>query len=323
MATAELPEDATTEDIQKFVDQVAEDREGEQSDEKADAQRIAEENNKPTEEVTATETESGDGETAKADTGNSEGQAEWLDDDLKAEVVAAYGIDEKDLADFTSREELDRALRFFDRSAMDAGRKALAEGEETKTRARDERGQFQKKEPESGPTDGQYKAGLSEIWDGDAKGELEAEFTRLRDQFGLRLDDLESQLAEATDQAKGQRFDVAVDAMGHADLFGKTGKENSKQLQRREDLLVASEAQQIGLERLGRKVGPGQYESLVNRVANMVFSVELGKKALKARTHKISKQADGRMGGGDTKPTDVPESARDEAERLYKEIDGP
>lgn len=323
MAT-DLKDDATHDEIVAFAEeaakQVEEDRKGDEPEEKGDAQKIAEDHDEPVTERETAETDSGSDDTAESgeESGDSEEQAQdWLDDDLKAEV-AAYGIDEKELADFTSREEVERALRFFDKQALEAGRKALAEGD--KEKSRDEQGRFAKKEPEpepkSEPKEGQYEIGL----DKDAYDEdLIGEFTKLRDHYESRFDNLEARFTEAAARAEEQHFDGLVDSLGHADLFGKTGKENAKQLQRRQDLLVAVKAQQIGLETLGREVDLDK--SLVNRVARMVFAEDLGKKELKARTRKVSKQSDGRMGGGATKAHDAKEPLMDEMERLYKELE--
>ena len=105
--SVELKDDATHDDIQAAVDQIVKDREGEEPKEKGDAQKIAEERDQPTGDMTA-ETNSGSDDTAdKGEEAGDSGDRAWFDDDLKTEV-AAYGIDEKELADFTSREELDR-----------------------------------------------------------------------------------------------------------------------------------------------------------------------------------------------------------------------
>ncbi|MHC4766917.1 MAG: hypothetical protein ACYTF2_17645, partial [Planctomycetota bacterium] len=194
-----------------------------------------------------------------------------------------------------------------------AGRKAMAD-----EKARDEQGRFAKKEPEESeePKEGRYEIGLDkDVYDEELVGEL----TRMRDHYESRLDALETRDAERDAQAEEQRFDGLVDTLGHADLFGKSGKETKKEHQRREDLFVAVKAQQIGLEQLGRPTGLDA--SLINRVARMVFAEELGKKDLKARTRKISKQADKRQGGGATRPSDPPETRREEARRLYKELE--
>jgi hypothetical protein len=323
MAT-ELNAESTHEDIQEYVDKivsdVAVDRAGEDD---TDSQKVASDSDKPTGDMTA-ETDSGsddtaEGESTEGEKTGSDDQSNWLDDDLKAEV-AAYGIDEKELADFTSREELERALRFFDRSAMEAGRKALAEGEdENAGNARDEQGRFKKQdvdEEEPEGKDGQYEIGLDkDVYDEDVVNE----FTRMRDHYDSRLEALESRLYEADARAEEQLFDSIVDALGHTDLFGKAGKESAKQLQHRQDLHIAVKAQQIGLQSLGRPTDLD--ESLVGRVTRMVFAEDLGKKDLISKTRKISKQADKRQGGSATRATDPPETVREEMRRLYKELD--
>jgi len=350
MSTAELNENSTAEDIQAHVEQVvqevAEERAGEQ---KSDAQITSEHANtkQPAQQETPAETNSGSepaeveadqGEdTAEVedqgeDTGDTPEGQEWLTDDVKAEA-AAYGIDESEIADFASREELDRALRLFDKSALEAGRKAMAESEAegAKGSARNDKGQFTKKEdapaaddqvPDVGKVDGKYEF----TWDQDVvEDEIVGEFTRMRDHYESRLQALDSRLnaseerfLEADARAEERHFDNLVDALGHADLFGKTDKETAKQLERREDLLVAVKAQQIGLSQLGR---PTELtESLINRVTRMVFAEELGKKDLKTRTRKISRQSNGRQGGGATRPQDPREDPRDEADRRYMEL---
>ena len=311
--TTELTAESTHEDITSAVEAIIKDRQGDET--KGDAQRIAEERDKPVGDTSA-ESDAGSDETASdgEETG-TETPAEWLDDDLKAEI-ATYGINEKELSDFTSREEVERALRFFDKSALEAGRKALAEGDGEKP-TRDEHGKFAKKdEPAEETKDGKYEIGLDkDIYDEDLVNEL----THMRDHYESRLGALETRLAEQDAKADEQLFDTLVDASGHADLFGVTGKENSKQLQRRQDLHVAVKAQQIGLKVMGRSVDLDQ--SLVHRVARMVFAEDIGKKELKARTRKLSQQSSQRMGGGATRPSGPAETLRDELRHLYKELD--
>ncbi len=354
--TKETTKEEVNDYVEKVVQEVAEERAGEQ---KSDAQITSEHAGKPADtehEETPAETKSGSeaapegDDTAKADAAEAEGQGEetgdalegqeWLTDDVKAEV-AAYGIEESELADFASREELDRALRLFDKSALDAGRKAMAEseGKDDKDPARDEKGKFAKKEEpkadDQTPAAGEKVEGQFEVkLDKDVYDEgIVSEFTRMRDhyesqrqqhesqrqQYDSRLDALEQHFHESNAKAEIQHFDNLVDKLGHADLFGKTDNENPKQLQRRQDLIVAVKAQQIGLEQLGR---PTEItESLINRVTRMVFAEELGRKDLKKRTRKISKQSDGRQGGGATRPQDPSEDVRDEADRLYRELE--
>jgi hypothetical protein len=339
LTAASKPEDAKAY-AEQVVAEVAAERAGEKAG-KSDAQIVAEQATakKPVEtETTTAEKPSGDDDTAEVkDQGEAEetgeGDTSWIDDALKAEV-AAYGIKPEEVADFTSREELERALRLFDKSALEAGRKALAESEnkekkpeaeEATGRARGEDGKFLPKDGKAkeGTKEGRHEIGLDrEQFDETLIGELE----KLRDHYEDRLEVMESRFQEverrfheADAQAEEQRFDVLVDSLGHADLFGKTGSEGSKELQRRQDLLVAVKAQQIGLERLGRPTELN--ESLVSRVARMVFAEDLAKKDLKQRTRKISKQSNGRQGGGVTRPQDPREDPRAEADRLYRELE--
>ncbi len=327
MPVAELTEKSTTEEIKAYVDEVAKDVTADRAGEKGDAQITAEhaDNEKPTKTPVA-EKKSGD-KTADVETDEgettgeekSEGQ-EWLDDDVKAEA-AAYGIEESELADFANREEFDRALRLFDKSALAAGRKALAAQGDGAT-SRNEKGQFVKKDPPkadpipAGKKEGAFEITLSkEAYDEEIVGE----FTRMRDHYESRLEALEARFLEADAKAEEQRFDSLVDSLGHADLFGKTGAENAKQLERRQDLHIAVKAQMIGLQQLGRDTDLS--ESLVNRVARMVFAEDLSKKDLKDKTRKITRQSSLRQGGGATRPQEPRETPRGEADRLYRELE--
>lgn len=332
MALADLTEatpDTTTDDIKQYAEAVAQEvvqeRKGE-PEKKSDAQITSEQAGipQPGHKTIETPAENKSGSKTAPDEGEETGDVaeaiEWLTDDVKAEA-ATYGINESELTDFASREELDRALRLFDKTALEAGRKAMAEGEETK--ARNEKGQFVKKEEpkaeppkEQAPKDGRYQVALNpDLYDEEIIGE----FTRMRDHYESRLEALESYFAEASASAEEQRFDSFVDSLGHTDLFGTTGKESEKELERRRDLNVAVKAQMIGLERLGR---PAEMSpQLISRVANMVFAAELGKKLLKQHTRKISKQSDGRQGGSPTKPLPPSDNPRDEFDRLYKELE--
>ena len=302
--TTELTAESTHEDITAAVDSIIEDRKG--TEVKGDAQKIAEERDEPVGDTSA-EIDSGSEDTAPEgeDTGEDQGP-KWLDDDLKAELTA-YGIDEKGLADFSSREELERAMRFFDKSALEAGRKALAEGE-GETPVSDEK----KVEPKA--KEGQYEISLDkDIYDENLVDEL----TRMRDHYESRLGTLETRLAQADATALEQTFDTYVDALGFPELFGKTGKENQKQHKIREDLLVDCLAHREGMKLFGRTVDLDQ--SLVLRVARSRYADAFTKKEWKAKTRSVSEQSNGRQGGGAIRPSDPAESLRDEMRRLYKE----
>lgn len=306
------------------IEEINQDRQGE-PEKKSDAQITSEHagiqqpgDKTPAEKKSGSNTATDDGE----ESGNAEESIEWLTDEVKAEA-ATYGIDESELADFASREELDRAFRLFDKSAIEAGRKALAEGEKEGT-TRNEKGQFVKQEKpkadppkEETPRNGRYEVSLSkDIYD----EEIISEFTRMRDHYESRLEVLESHFAEASAVSKERRFDSLVDSLGHADLFGATDKETAEEKQRREDLFVEVETYLAGRKTLGR---PAELnESIVNRIAKSLFADEIRKKEIKQRTQKISRQSNGRMGGSPTKPLKPSDDPRDRADRLYQEMSG-
>lgn len=339
MALAELTAESTKEQISEYVEQVvAEDaalRAGtEKREEKGDARITSEHADNVHKEIPAEE-KSGSksaksqdkAESAKAEeSGDEESSAEWLDEDLKAEV-AAYGIEESELADFASREEIERAMRIFDKSALAAGRKALAESET----GRNEKGQFLKKaEPKAVPkaeeksesTDGKYEPKLDKaVYD----EEIVNEFTRMRDHYESRREELETRFKALEDRfiesdakAEEQQFDSAIDKLDMPKLFGITGKETPAELKKREEVMAQAKVLQAGYRTFGRNVEMG---SLVSRAAPMVFSSEFDKHNLKNRTRKISKQSNGRQGGGATRPQDPREDPREEADRLYKELE--
>lgn len=322
----ELTHESTPEDIKSFVDDIHAERTGEAAPEpskepKSDAAIVA--------DVAAIETptaapKKGSETTAEAPSkAKSEKPSDraWLDDDLKAEV-SAYGLSEEAIADFTSREEVERAMRLFDNAALEAGRKAMAAGEEPKA-TRDEKGRFIPKGETETPVPapekpkGGYEVKLDKSVYDDA---IVDEFTQLRDHYESRLEALEARLLQADAAAEEVRFDSTVDSLDMPKLFGKTGSESKEERQRRHDLLVQCKAHQVGLKQItGRDT---DIESLVGRVARMVFADEFTKKELKSRTNRISRQSNGRMGGGATRPTDVPESNRDWADKLYRELVG-
>jgi hypothetical protein len=325
----EITEQTSSEDIAAYAEQVAKEVEQERKgEEKSDAQ-IVSETSQPIK--TPAETDSGrepavdDGdESAEVksqgeETGDTPEGPEWLTDEVKAEA-AAYGIEAEEIADFADREELDRALRLFDKTALEAGRKALADGvDESPTR--NEKGQFVKKEEpelpkEEAPRDGQYQVSLDpDLYDEEIIGE----FSRMREHYESRLEALESHFAEADAIAKERQFDKFVDSLGHADLFGKTDKETPQEKQRREDLFVEVETYLRGREALGR---PAELnETILNRIARSLFAGELGKKELKQRTRQISRQSQKRQGGSPTKPLPPRDDPRDEADRLYQELE--
>lgn len=336
MAVETITADSTKEEITAYADQVVKEveaeRAGEKPEQKSDAQIASEHAGKPAKETLADDDSGkepapeGDDTAEDDDQGDDSGddEASWLDDELKAEA-AAFGIDEAELADFASRDELERALRLFDKTALDAGRKALAKKADDDGKTRNEKGQFEKKdEPKAEPPklEGRYEIKLDEAYDdglvAELKGMLAYSESRM-EALEERLQASEARFAETDAIAKERHFDTLVDSLGHADLFGKTDKETPKEKQRRDDLFVEVETYLRGREALGR---PAELnETVVNRIARSLFSEELGKKELKQRTRKISRQSNGRQGGGATRPQDPREDPRDEFDRLYRELE--
>lgn len=313
-----------SEGLKAYAEEVVEEVAAERRGEEKPSVDIA--SSKKTTKEPKAETNSGEKsvevETENEDTGEAESLPEWVDDKVKAEV-AAYGIDDSELSEFTNREELEKVLRFLDKKALETGRKAMSESE--KEPARNEKGQFSKKQEAEEEDDkdsaassssDRYEVSLSkDLYD----DEIVNEFSRMRDHYESRIERLESYFAHANAKSEEEKFDSYVDSLGYAELFGKTGKESEQELERRRDLHVAVKAQMIGLERLGR---PTELtDQLVSRVANMVFADEIGKKRLKQQTQKISKQSQMRLGGSPTKPQPPRDDPREEADRLYKELE--
>lgn len=313
----DLHENMTSEEISEYAasvaEEVAQERQGER---KSDAEIVAGNSPAPKSSVEG----KSDSESVKAtgqdeESGKSVETAEWLTDDVKAEA-AVYGISESEIADFTSREELDRALRLFDKSVWDAGQKALAENDKGTTR--NEKGQFAKQEesPESETSEetGRFQVTLGDEYD---EGIVET-LTQMNDHLNSRLETIEKYFEQQNAAAVSERFDNLVDKLDHADLFGKSGKESPEELERRKELSVAVDTWLLGLQRKG--LPAEMSEQLINRVANMAFADALRKKSLKQQTRKISKQSQLRQGGSPTKPQPPRDDPRDEADRLYEEL---
>lgn len=306
----DLTTDSTPEDIDAVVEQLAEeaesDREGEESEateEKSDAQVTSEHADIEDTDPDPTLSGSEDEKTGKNKASESD---DWREDAIAE--ASAYGFSEEDVAEFKSREELDRALKLFDRQ-LKTERDKLGgdeEGEPVKPTEKPPKGDGEKA--------GSYEIRLSkDLYDDD----LVDEFTGFRDYVDERLAAIEAHFEREAAFAEEERFDHTVDDLGFAELFGKTGEESKVELGRRQELLEHVRVEQAVLKTIGKQV---DYNALVRRVARSLFADEYDKKLIKNHTRKISRQSNGRQGGGATRPTDPPEDPRDEADRLYKEM---
>ena len=270
-----------------------------------------------------------DGEnTGEADAeGESKDDSDWRKE-AKTEA-AAYGLGEKELAEFQSREELDRALKLFD-GRFEAEREKLAaetgknkEGETQEKASGQSDAPSGKSDAPSGKSDGKYEVRLDpDVYD----DEIVAEFTSLRDHYDSHLEEmrgavaaLEQRFVDAEMHAAEQQFDQSVDALEFSQLFGKTGSESADEMSRRGDLFEAVQIEQEIMSRLGKNVS---YDTLVQRALRSTFPDEYDKRLLKNHTRKLSRQSDSRQGGGATRPTDPPEDPREYADRLFRELEG-
>ena len=314
-STIELTEESTHEDIQAAVDQIiaaATDEDVSQETKPEEPESVSngvEAENEGNETVDDREKDvSGENESGgEVDSGSG-----WLTDDVKAEV-SAYGIEEEDLSEFASREELDRALRFIDKRAMKVGKEAG----KTEEQARDENGKFIANDKTDQPDrQAEFQIELSEE---DYDEDLIGQFTKMRDHYESRLQAMETRFVHDEAVAEEQRFDGFVDSLDHKEWFGATGEESDAQMERRKQLYEAVQVQQLGMAQMGRKIAVD--ESLVSRVAGMVFADEFNKKTLKARSRRSSIQSNRRQGGGLSRPVDPQESPREFARQLYKELD--
>lgn len=312
MPEVKLADDATKEDIDKAVDQIMADKAGEPD--QSDSERVASDSDKP---VTQRDTDPPKDEIGGSDSGEEEEAAEesdsdWLTKDLRAEATA-LGIDEEELAEFTSREELERSLRILDRS-MAEDRKAVAE-------ERKKESEKPSKEPtedsaKETSSEGKYEVGLDKDVFEDA---LVDEFARLSDYYESRLSALEQRLGDADTAAAEERFDRSVDDLGFASFFGTTGKESDTEMDRRKELFEHVQIEQEVLERRGRRIG--DYNALVERVARALFPDEYEKKTIKNHTRKLSRQSDRRQGGSATRATEPGTSWLDEVQQHYRELE--
>jgi hypothetical protein len=303
--STELHDNATHEEIEAFVDQAVKDIEADRSGDNVptandqnrdivpDAARIVDDNNIPVTE---------------RDAAAEAGSADWRDDDFKA-MITAYGMDETAFSDFASRDEAERAIRLLDKRAQEMGREELAKGS-----SKDEKGHFAKEESQEEnetPGDGFRVTLDSNVFHEDLVSGLE----KLQEHYEERFRILESRFEEADVRAESEKYDQYIDALDYPELFGVTGNETPEELNRRRDLVVAAQAYHLGLERLGHSVPLDK--SLFERAARMAFTDELAKKDWKAKTRKVSRGSNLRMGGGQTRPTDPTESLLQWAEREY------
>lgn len=237
---------------------------------------------------------------------SSEDSDDLFGEDLR-EHAAALGLTDEQLAEFTSRDELDRALRLIDANAMHVGRDATKKDASASSdsekrsdgRPRDEKGRFSKEE-EQEPG---YTVNLSSD---EFPEEVIREFNGLRDYYESKLQAFESRFAaleeaeRLREEAAEQReYDSVLDSLGHPELFGETGKESRAERKNRETLWIDIQAYLAGLRAFGKEARLDR--SFVSRVLNMTFADHLNSKQRKQLVAKAKSQSDRRSGAAGTK----------------------
>lgn len=294
----DLNDNATHEEIQSFVDQIVADRGGEAE---GDAAKIAKDNDIP-----VTERDDAAGKTPNV-------PADWrADEDFRA-MIAAYGMEEKEFADFSNREEAERALRLLDKRAHKEGLEMA--------KARDEKGRFVKTEDgepgsEKEPVSDGYRPNLdTEVFHKD----LVEEFRKLSDYYEDRFSKLESRFAEADARAQEEQCDQWIDSLGCPEIFGVTGEESEQELNSRRDVIAFSVAMKNSLAQMGKPVQLDQ--SLIARAARMAFPEEMAKKEWKAKTRKVLRGGVSRIGGESLRSVEPGESIEEWAKREYSRLE--
>lgn len=317
---------------------------GDEEESKTDSQRLADESpgdSDTSQSFEGDETPASEDAAAKKggeDSEDGDEDSDWLTAELQDECTA-LGLTESDLAEFKSREELDRVLRVMARQALQVGQEALTGeggakyGQSATTdkhgREHGTDGQYLPKKRQGGREEGEsqetpsYKVEL----DPDEHGPgVVDEFNRLRDHYEERLQGMEERFADYEErEAQRERaayhahFDALVDQLGHKDLFGKAGEESPAQLARRRKLFDAHEPIAAGLQQLGR--GGELSLSLLRMTLPTAFSEELERKQRKKLTKKITDQSAGRMGSGTTKPAKHEPQGMEKWQLLYQELE--
>ncbi len=349
----EITSEATREDIDTMVNGVMQDHKeltgGGAGDEQDASKNTPPAGNEAGDDEPAVEPGGDDSATDRTKVGGEdsawsvtkEGQEHaWLTDEVRDEVPR--WITDKELSEFSSREELDRAMGLFARAAVNASQEADDKG--GKDDALDD-GKTARLEPERGP-DGKFRIpgtsgsdgegdvpkpfeinlDLSEFDDGLGE-KITDVLTGIRDDYEGRAKSLEERLAAIEGAARtseqaatSARFDAAVDGLGHAELFGATGKETSEQLKQRRALYEHAEAFS-GSNPSGREMTLEEATKLMFRG---LFHEHISKQQHKKLTQRVTEASNMRTGVGAERPAEQefkgPLDKHPDVRRAYKEL---
>jgi len=259
-------------------------------------------------------------ETVVGGEGEDDGES-WLNQDVR-DFATAMGLTDEELAEFGSREELDRALRIIDRKAFEAG-KVDSQPENPVVQ------QSEKPKPgEQTQVSGDPLADLSQFMLGEEFDEEAAKpINRFVEAAVATIKDLQNRVAHF--ERQGQQDAAAnirrqalesLHSLGITELFGKPGEKATKeQVANIEKAIDAHFTHARGLFAIGRQAEPKP--EFLRAAVNLAFGDQLFKIKERQLTDKLRKQAARKTGGGGAgKPLPRPpkpgENSRERAERL-------
>ncbi len=286
----ELPVDYTPEQRDTFID--------------AELTKLAEEDvkipavpEKPEQDGSVDDSTAGASAAETGDEGQAEADRSWLDDEAK-DLAKSLGYEEGDLAEFQTKEDLDRFLSVAEKRAYRDRMKqsAPAEVKPEAVKAADP----PKTEPSKSDA-AEYKVTL----DPDTYDEgLVQEIKQLNDHYAGKMAKLEERLARYEKGQQQSSFDaivaqfepVADSLEAPPDLFGKTHQESQAQLTNRNRLLIAI-GQVANLRGIPLRTALSD-QALVSRALHLEFGDALIKQERTKVIEKVKKQSSQRLGIG-------------------------
>mgnify|MGYP001329823755 FL=1 len=243
------------------------------------------------------------GDAAPAGEGEAEGAgaAEWLDDDTR-DFAATMGLTDDELAEFGSREELDRAMRIIDRKAYEAGKAPPP----SPTKPIEKQPVQQEKQPvvvEGDPFADLSLYKLGEQFDEDAAKPI----NRFVDLAATAFRDLQNRLTQfeqrdqqrAADDLRRQAV-ASLHSLGNTEFFGKPGEKPTKeQVANIEKAIDAHFVHARGLLATGRQAAPTP--AFLKAAVHLAFGDQLSKQQQRQLTEKLRKQSYKITGGGSGK----------------------
>lgn len=263
------------------------------------------------------------GEGQRTETKATDQSEDWRDDEVK-ELATAYGIDDKALASFSSRDELERALSLFDNHAMQAGsnagdQQAGEQGTAREAQNVERHPVYPDRRPDGTllPADqrqSQQAAKPSEFTlnlDPEVVGEdVVNTFKGLQTFYESKFQALEQRLAEQQKLEQSRQmeayysaFDAVVDSLGETELFGETGKETKEQMANRRLLESEFAGYANNLSRQGRSVSLSK--PFVGRAMKRAFADHLIQRERQQLTQRLQQQSSQRLGIGSQNHKDV------------------